>query len=480
MGGKTTDTQGLFGMGRDIHDWYAQQAGLFQNKADEFYRNAQPHLEKAMGINDGLMGLTNDQAVLGRQIFGSMPLYMEQQGNLANQQMGLAQRQGGFMDAQQAAMAQAMGYADKSLGYADQAMGQADASRQQAQTAYGDSRALMNEYNSVYRPANAKLINDAMNFNTAAHREGLAQQAAADAGRAFSTTMKANAQQQLSVGVNPNSRRFQAQQNQNALALAAGRANAMTSTRRQAEQEGVARLTNAANSKGGAHLLDASGNMFNAGTNAMNSATGAMNAGAGFVNAGTSALGTGIQAGNSLLDAGNQAASNAYSAYNSLMSGALNAGEFGNQSAQLTSGLANNNLGLVNGLDQQYLGNWLQGLNINTQGLNALMGMYGQGYGLEAQNNANQNAFTNGLIGAVGAAMMFSDRRLKRDIERVGTYDNGLPMYEFAYRDAPERRYRGVMADDVLKIRPEAVIVAADGYQRVNYPLLGITLEAVA
>jgi len=37
-----------------------------------------------------------------------------------------------------------------------------------------------------------------------------------------------------------------------------------------------------------------------------------------------------------------------------------------------------------------------------------------------------------------------------------------------------------VMADDVLKVRPEAVIVAADGYQRVNYALLGITLEAVA
>ena len=393
MGGKTTDTQGLFQMGRDVHDLYAKEAGLFQNKADEFYRNAQPHLEKAMGINDGLMGLTNDQAVLGRQIFGSMPAYMEQQGNLANQQMGLAQRQGGFMDAQQAAMAQA-------LGYADQAMGQANASRQQAQTAYGDSRALMNEYNSVYRPANAKLINDAMNFNTQAYRENLAQQAAADAGRAFSTTMNANAQQQRSMGVNPNSGRFQAQQNQNALALAAGRANAMTSTRRQAEQEGVARLTNAVNSKGGAHLLDASGNMFNAGTNAMNSANSAMNAG-------TNALGTGIQAGNSLLDAGNQAANNAYSAYNSLMSGALNAGEFGNQSAQLTSGLANNNLGLVNGLDQQYLGNWLQRLNINTQGLNALMGMYGQGYGLEAQNNANQNAFTNAMIGAVGNMFKF-------------------------------------------------------------------------
>ena len=335
-----------------------------------------------------------------------------------------------------------------------------------------------------------------MNFNTAAYRENLAQQAAADAGRAFNTTMGANARQQASMGVNPNSGRFQAQQNQNALALAAGRANAMTDTRRQAEQEGVARLTNAVNSKGGAHLLGASTDAFNAGTNAMNSATSAMNASTSAMNASTSALNAGVSAGNSLLDAGNQAAGNAYGAYNSLMGNAIHSGQLANQSAGMSSGLGTNNFNLYNGYDQQYLDNMLQALNIYTQGINAQMGLYGQGVGVNAQNNANQNAFTNGLIGMAGSALggpfggwmgsaMFgppppSDRRLKQDIERVGTYDNGLPMYEFAYRDAPERRYRGVMADDVLKVRPEAVIVAADGYQRVNYALLGITLEAVA
>lgn len=477
MGSKSTNSTPLFALGDEFRIFYGDQFNSYEDKYNKFYQDAMPYRDAAMANNTALMGLMNQQAGLANQMYGAMPGYTSGQSALAGQQAALSQRQGAFMDAQQAAMA-------KSLGYADQAMGQADASRQQAQTAYGDSRALMNEYNSTYRPANAKLINDAMNFNTAAYRENLAQQAAADAGRAFNTTMGANARQQASMGVNPNSGRFQAQQNQNALALAAERSRTATDTRRWAEQEAVTRLTNATNSKGGAHLLDASGNMFNAGTNAMNSATSAMNAGA-------NALGTGIQAGNSLLDAGNQAANNAYGAYNSLMSGALNAGEFGNQSAQLTSGLANNNLGLVNGLDQQYLDNMLQALNIYTQGINAQMGLYGQGVGVNAQNNANQNAFTNGLIGMGGQALgggfgtmlgaaMFSDRRLKQDIERVGTYDNGLPMYEFAYRDAPERRYRGVMADDVLKLRPEAVLVAADGYQRVNYALLGITLEAVA
>lgn len=463
MGSKSTDSSPLFALGDEFRIFYGDQFNSYEDKYNKFYQDAMPYRDAAMANNTALMGLMNQQAGLANQMYGAMPGYTSGQSALAGQQAALSQRQGAFMDAQQAAMSQALG--------------QASTGQQQAQNAYGDYQGLMNEYNSTYRPANAKLINDAMNFNTAAYRENLAQQAAADAGRAFNTTMGANARQQASMGVNPNSGRFQAQQNQNALALAAGRANAMTDTRRQAEQEGVARLTNAVNSKGGAHLLDAAGSMFNAGTNAMNSATSALNAG--------------VSAGNSLLDAGNQAANNAYSAYNSLMGNAIHSGQLANQSAGMSSGLGTNNFNLYNGYDQQYLDNMLQALNIYTQGINAQMGLYGQGVGVNAQNNANQNAFTNGLIGMGGQAIgggfgtmlgaaMFSDRRLKQDIERVGTYDNGLPMYEFAYRDAPERRYRGVMADDVLKIRPEAVIVAADGYQRVNYALLGITLEAVA
>lgn len=451
MGSKSTDSSPLFALGDEFRIFYGDQFNSYEDKYNKFYQDAMPYRDAAMANNTALMGLMNQQAGLANQMYGAMPGYTSGQSALAGQQAALSQRQGAFMDAQQAAMSQALG--------------QASTGQQQAQNAYGDYQGLMNEYNATYRPANAKLINDAMNFNTAAYRENLAQQAAADAGRAFNTTMGANARQQASMGVNPNSGRFQAQQNQNALALAAGRANAMTDTRRQAEQEGVARLTNAVNSKGGSHLLSAAGDLFNSGTSALNASTSALNAG--------------VSAGNSLLDAGNQAAGNAYGAYNSLMGNAINSGQLANQSAGMSSGLGTNNFNLYNGYDQQYLDNMLQALNIYTQGINAQMGLYGQGVGVNAQNNANQNAFTNNMIGMVGNVLR-SDRRLKQDIERVGTYDNGLPMYEFAYRDAPERRYRGVMADDVLKVRPEAVIVAADGYQRVNYALLGITLEAVA
>ena len=68
---------------------------------------------------------------------------------------------------------------------------------------------------------------------------------------------------------------------------------------------------------------------------------------------------------------------------------------------------------------------------------------------------------------------------MKQDIVRVGTYYNGLPQYEFAYRDNPGVRYRGVMADEVERVMPEAVLTAPDGYQRVDYALLGIEMEEV-
>jgi hypothetical protein len=65
-----------------------------------------------------------------------------------------------------------------------------------------------------------------------------------------------------------------------------------------------------------------------------------------------------------------------------------------------------------------------------------------------------------GLMGAGGnAASMFkafSDERLKTDIKRVGTLDNGLPVYLFRYRGSSKIQM-GVMAQDVEQVLPDAV-----------------------
>ena len=69
-----------------------------------------------------------------------------------------------------------------------------------------------------------------------------------------------------------------------------------------------------------------------------------------------------------------------------------------------------------------------------------------------------------------------SDMRLKKDIIRVGTTRYQLPLYDFSYINQPGR-FEGVMAQDVLKVMPEAVSIGADGFYRVNYTMLGIEMK---
>lgn len=70
-------------------------------------------------------------------------------------------------------------------------------------------------------------------------------------------------------------------------------------------------------------------------------------------------------------------------------------------------------------------------------------------------------------IAAVGA---MSDARLKRDIEQVGEH-KGLRLYRYRYLWSP-RLFIGVMAQELLKVRPWAVIRGADGFLRVNYAMV--------
>lgn len=55
-----------------------------------------------------------------------------------------------------------------------------------------------------------------------------------------------------------------------------------------------------------------------------------------------------------------------------------------------------------------------------------------------------------------GGAALFSDRRLKKDIRRVGTLDNGLPVYVYRYKMGGPPQI-GLMADEVEQVHPEAV-----------------------
>ncbi len=68
-----------------------------------------------------------------------------------------------------------------------------------------------------------------------------------------------------------------------------------------------------------------------------------------------------------------------------------------------------------------------------------------------------------------------SDIRLKRDIAEVGTLPNGLRLYRFKYLWS-DTVWVGVMAQEVLKVAPQAVITGSDGFYSVRYDLLGTSM----
>jgi len=87
-------------------------------------------------------------------------------------------------------------------------------------------------------------------------------------------------------------------------------------------------------------------------------------------------------------------------------------------------------------------------------------GLYNAGVG-------SANSFNSGLMG-IGAAglMRYSDRRLKSNINRIGTHPLGIGIYEY---DIFGKHDIGVMADEVEAVLPSAVTTHSSGYKMVDY-----------
>ncbi|HHH89198.1 MAG TPA: tail fiber domain-containing protein [Aliiroseovarius sp.] len=84
------------------------------------------------------------------------------------------------------------------------------------------------------------------------------------------------------------------------------------------------------------------------------------------------------------------------------------------------------------------------------------------------------------VLGGAGAPPpLVSDRRLKTDIARIGTTAHGLPLYRYRYKGF-SRVYEGVMAQDVVKVMPEAVVKVPFGIMLVDYGMLGIEMKQAA
>ena len=87
-----------------------------------------------------------------------------------------------------------------------------------------------------------------------------------------------------------------------------------------------------------------------------------------------------------------------------------------------------------------------------------------------AADNAAMAQFAGQLAGAGASMAKFSDRRLKRNAERIGTGTLGLPIYRYDYLWGEPGI--GYMADDVAAVAPHAVKVGPDGFAQVDYGAL--------
>lgn len=95
-------------------------------------------------------------------------------------------------------------------------------------------------------------------------------------------------------------------------------------------------------------------------------------------------------------------------------------------------------------------------------------GLVQQNYQNKLQSSGTALGGLFGLAGSLGSAAIASDRRLKTDIKLVGKLDNGLNVYSYRYK-AGGATHLGLMADEVEKLHPAAVVEGHNGFKAVKY-----------
>jgi hypothetical protein len=92
------------------------------------------------------------------------------------------------------------------------------------------------------------------------------------------------------------------------------------------------------------------------------------------------------------------------------------------------------------------------------------------------QGQQNRQSMMGGLFGLGAAGLMaFSDERLKENIEPLGEVpvdtpagEQDVPVYSYEYKFAPGVKQVGVMAQELRKVRPDAVVPMGK-YLAVDY-----------
>ena len=92
-------------------------------------------------------------------------------------------------------------------------------------------------------------------------------------------------------------------------------------------------------------------------------------------------------------------------------------------------------------------------------------------YQSQMASYAGGNAGIAGILGSLGGAAVraipWSDERLKENIHKVGELDNGLDVHLFNYK-GDNRQQMGVLAQEVQKDHPDAVVTMPGGLMKVD------------
>jgi hypothetical protein len=107
------------------------------------------------------------------------------------------------------------------------------------------------------------------------------------------------------------------------------------------------------------------------------------------------------------------------------------------------------------------------------QNLGMIGGLTGASGG--TQTGTQPGGWGSQVLGAAASALPFilSEPEAKTNIKLLHREPDGLGWYEFAYKREPETMVQGVMADEVEKLRPQALGPRlSNGWRTVNYAKL--------
>jgi hypothetical protein len=120
---------------------------------------------------------------------------------------------------------------------------------------------------------------------------------------------------------------------------------------------------------------------------------------------------------------------------------------------------------------------WNYGQNLESNKLQQYMGMIQGNYGGTSSTSTptSSNPLGTILSGAGLLAGFMSDVRMKENIEPMGA-ENGHNIYKFNYI-GDNKKYIGVMAQEVEKTHPDAVVEDVNGVKRVKYWQIGVNFR---